>query len=104
MSVGLCDSWEVLSGLVSSSAPGRHLYVVDLSVCFWDTPSLDWSAIWSVGLRERLVKLNLTGSQVMIALGEMSAYLPHKKGFPGYATRYVDPAFGFALGWNYLMK
>ncbi|KAF7793034.1 hypothetical protein EIP86_004139 [Pleurotus ostreatoroseus] len=41
---------------------------------------------------------------VMIALGEMSAYLPHKKGFPGYATRFVDPAFGFALGWNYLLK
>ena len=42
--------------------------------------------------------------KVMIALGEMSAYLPHKKGFAGYATRYVDPAFGFALGWNYLFK
>ncbi|KAH7883097.1 dicarboxylic amino acid permease [Phlebopus sp. FC_14] len=41
---------------------------------------------------------------VMIALGEMGAYLPHKKGFAGYATRYVDPAFGFALGWNYLFK
>ncbi|KAJ8487163.1 hypothetical protein ONZ51_g4362 [Trametes cubensis] len=41
---------------------------------------------------------------VMVALGEMSAYLPHKKGFPGYATRFVDPAFGFALGWNYVLK
>ncbi|KAK7467124.1 amino acid transporter [Stygiomarasmius scandens] len=41
---------------------------------------------------------------VMVALGEMSAYLPHKKGFAGYATRFVDPALGFALGWNYLMK
>ncbi|KAH7889741.1 dicarbixylic amino acid permease [Phlebopus sp. FC_14] len=41
---------------------------------------------------------------IMIALGEMSAYLPHKKVFAGYATRFVDPALGFALGWNYLMK
>lgn len=41
---------------------------------------------------------------VMIALGEMASYLPHKKGFAGYATRFVDPAVGFALGWNYLMK
>ncbi|KAG2051886.1 dicarboxylic amino acid permease [Suillus hirtellus] len=41
---------------------------------------------------------------VMISLGEMGAYLPHKKGFAGYATRYVDPAFGFALGWNYVFK
>jgi len=30
--------------------------------------------------------------------------LPHKKGFAGYATRFVDPALGFALGWNYLFK
>jgi amino acid transporter len=41
---------------------------------------------------------------VMVALGEMAAYLPHKKGFAGYATRFVDPALGFAVGWNYLMK
>ncbi|KAF8163259.1 dicarboxylic amino acid permease [Crassisporium funariophilum] len=41
---------------------------------------------------------------VMISLGEMAAFLPHKKGFAGYATRFVDPALGFALGWNYLMK
>ncbi|THH12746.1 hypothetical protein EW146_g7405 [Bondarzewia mesenterica] len=41
---------------------------------------------------------------VMVALGEMAAYLPHKKGFAGYATRFVDPAMGFALGWNYLLK
>ncbi|KIM29116.1 hypothetical protein M408DRAFT_128424 [Serendipita vermifera MAFF 305830] len=40
----------------------------------------------------------------MISLGEMSAYLPHKKGFAGYSTRFWHPAIGFALGWNYLMK
>ncbi|TFK42627.1 dicarbixylic amino acid permease [Crucibulum laeve] len=41
---------------------------------------------------------------VMVSLGEMAAYLPHKKGFAGYAARFVDPALGFALGWNYLLK
>lgn len=41
---------------------------------------------------------------VMVALGEMASFLPHKKGFSGYATRFVDPALGFALGWNYLLK
>lgn len=40
---------------------------------------------------------------VMVALGEMAAYLPIKSGFAGYATRFVDPAFGFAVGWNYLV-
>ncbi|TEB35891.1 dicarboxylic amino acid permease [Coprinellus micaceus] len=41
---------------------------------------------------------------VMVALGEMAAYIPHKRGFAGYATRFVDPALGFAVGWNYLAK
>jgi len=41
---------------------------------------------------------------VMVGLGEMAAFLPHSKGFAGYATRFVDPALGFALGWNYLLK
>lgn len=40
----------------------------------------------------------------LAALGEMTAYLPHKRGFAGYATRFVDPAVGFALGWIYLIK
>lgn len=31
---------------------------------------------------------------VMTALGEMAASLPMNKGFGGYATRMVDPAFG----------
>lgn len=28
----------------------------------------------------------------------------HKKGFSGYASRFVDPAMGFAVGYNYLFK
>ncbi|KAG8910646.1 hypothetical protein FRC01_006211 [Tulasnella sp. 417] len=40
---------------------------------------------------------------VLSALGEMAAYLPHKKGLSGYASRFVDPALGFALGWSYLV-
>lgn len=31
---------------------------------------------------------------VMTGLGEMAAFLPMSKGFGGYATRLVDPAFG----------
>ncbi|KAI2474809.1 Histidine permease [Pyrenophora tritici-repentis] len=38
---------------------------------------------------------------VMTALGEMAAWIPHASGFAGYATRFCDPALGFALGWTY---
>lgn len=40
----------------------------------------------------------------MAALGEMAAWLPLGSGFTGYATRFSDPALGFALGWNYYFK
>jgi amino acid transporter len=41
---------------------------------------------------------------VMTALGEMATWIPHSAGFAGYATRFVDPALGFALGWTYWCK
>ncbi|KIL37111.1 gamma-aminobutyrate permease [Cohnella kolymensis] len=38
---------------------------------------------------------------LMTSLGEMAAYMPVTGSFSTYAARFVDPAFGFALGWNY---
>ncbi|KAG9304527.1 hypothetical protein G9A89_020091 [Geosiphon pyriformis] len=38
---------------------------------------------------------------MMASLGEMATYLPISGSFNTYAKRYVDPALGFALGWNY---
>ncbi|KAH8102603.1 amino acid permease [Cristinia sonorae] len=39
---------------------------------------------------------------VMVSLGEMIAYLPLPGGHIRLAERYVDSAFSFAMGWNYL--
>ncbi|KAF0324441.1 dicarboxylic amino acid permease [Colletotrichum asianum] len=41
---------------------------------------------------------------IMTAVGEMATMLPSDKGFAGYATRFVDPALGYATGWNYFLK
>ena len=38
---------------------------------------------------------------LMTSLGEMATYMPVSGSFSTYATKYVDPAFGFAMGWNY---
>jgi len=38
---------------------------------------------------------------LMTSLGEMSTYMPVSGAFETYATKFVDPALGFALGWNY---
>lgn len=31
----------------------------------------------------------------------MTAHAPVSGTFPHYAARWVDPALGFAIGWNY---
>lgn len=38
---------------------------------------------------------------LMTSLGEMATYMPVSGSFATYATKFIDPAFGFALGWNY---
>lgn len=41
---------------------------------------------------------------IMTSLGEMATYLPVPGSFGTYATRFVDPALGFAIGWNYWLN
>lgn len=36
----------------------------------------------------------------MMSLGEMATWLPLPGAIPQFCTRYVDPAMGFAVGWN----
>ena len=46
----------------------------------------------------------ITGIMVyflMTCLGEMAAFLPSTGSFYIYAAKFVDPALGYALGWNY---
>ncbi|KAL1956358.1 hypothetical protein VTO42DRAFT_7341 [Malbranchea cinnamomea] len=37
---------------------------------------------------------------VMMSLGEMATWLPLPGAIPQFCARYVDPAMGFAVGWN----
>lgn len=37
----------------------------------------------------------------MTSLAELAAYMPVTGSFSTYATKFVDPSLGFALGWNY---
>lgn len=38
---------------------------------------------------------------LMTSLGEMATFMPVAGSFGTYATKFIDPAFGFAMGWNY---
>lgn len=37
---------------------------------------------------------------MMMSLGEMATWLPLPGAIPQFATRYIEPAAGFATGWN----
>jgi amino acid permease len=52
-------------------------------------------ALVAYGVMGILVYLLMTG------VGEMATFIPVSGSFETYATRFVDPALGYALGWNY---
>ena len=61
-------------------------------------------AIHDAGALGALIAYAIIGTMVfflMTSLGEMATYLPVSGSFSTYATRFVDPSLGFALGWNY---
>jgi lysine-specific permease len=62
------------------------------------------AAIHEAGPGGALAAYLISGLMVyflMTSLGEMAAFMPVTGSFSTYATRFVDPALGFALGWNY---
>ncbi|EAC9520180.1 amino acid permease [Listeria monocytogenes] len=62
------------------------------------------NAIHTAGPGGALVAYIAIGIMVyflMTSLGEMATYMPVSGSFSTYASQFVDPAFGFALGWNY---
>jgi len=62
------------------------------------------SAVSTAGPGGALLAYLIMGMVVyllMTSLGEMSTLLPVSGSFETYASRFVDPALGFTLGWNY---
>lgn len=41
---------------------------------------------------------------VVYAMGELAVMYPISGGFYTYAARFIDPAFGFAMAWNYTLQ
>lgn len=62
------------------------------------------NAIYTAGPGGTMLAYLITGIMVyflMTSLGEMAAFMPSTGSFYVYASRFVDPALGYALGWNY---
>ena len=41
---------------------------------------------------------------VVYALGELAVIFPVSGGFYTFSTRFIDPSWGFAMGWNYVFQ
>lgn len=62
------------------------------------------AAIATGGPGGALLAYALVGAMVyfvMTSLGEMAAFMPTSGAFSTYGSKFVDPAFGFAIGWTY---
>jgi lysine-specific permease len=94
------ESSELKRGLKA-----RHLTMISLGGTIGTGLFLaSGGAIHTAGPGGALLSYLLIGLMVyflMTSLAEMAAYMPVAGSFSTYGTKFVDPSFGFALGWNY---
>ncbi|KWW18108.1 MULTISPECIES: amino acid permease [Bacillaceae] len=87
------------------SLKARHLMMISLGGTIGTGLFLaSGGAIHSAGPGGALVAYAVIGIMVyylMTSLAEMAAYMPVAGSFRVYASKFVDPSFGFAIGWNY---
>ncbi|KAF7552046.1 hypothetical protein G7Z17_g4590 [Cylindrodendrum hubeiense] len=65
------------------------------------------SALTKGGPASLLICFSIAGIMifnVVHALGELAVMYPVSGGFYTYSTRFVDPSWGFAMGWNYVFQ
>ncbi|MED4203968.1 amino acid permease [Neobacillus mesonae] len=87
------------------SLKSRHLAMISLGGTIGTGLFLaSGGAIHEAGPGGALLSYIVIGIMVyflMQSLAEMAAYMPVAGSFSTYATKFVDPSLGFALGWNY---
>ncbi|MGG3805980.1 amino acid permease [Metabacillus fastidiosus] len=83
----------------------RHLMMISLGGSIGTGLFLgSGAAIYQAGPGGALLAYLIIGVMVyfiMTSLGELASFMPTSGAFSTYATRFIDPALGFALGWNY---
>ncbi|KAF2015825.1 hypothetical protein BU24DRAFT_347527 [Aaosphaeria arxii CBS 175.79] len=65
------------------------------------------SALNTGGPASVLIDFSLMGVMifnVVYALGELAVMYPVSGGFYTYSARFIDPSWGFAMGWNYVLQ
>lgn len=93
------------SNTLQRKLKARHLTMISLGGAIGTGLFLgSGPAIHSAGPGGALVAYAVIGIMVyfiMTSLGELASFMPVSGAFSTYASRFIDPALGFALGWNY---
>lgn len=96
------------TGQVHRSLKTRHLSMIALGGSIGTGLFIaSGSAITSAGPGGALIAYTIMGIMVyflMTSLAEMATYIPLTGSFAAYASKFVSPALGFALGWNYWLN
>ncbi|GAV50371.1 hypothetical protein ZYGR_0U02270 [Zygosaccharomyces rouxii] len=83
----------------------RHIQMIGIGACLGVGIFLTSGKAFSIaGPFGTLLGFSLSGSIVLATLlsfTELSTLIPLSSGFSGLASRFVEDAFGFALGWTY---
>ncbi|KAL8808370.1 MAG: hypothetical protein Q9182_000190 [Xanthomendoza sp. 2 TL-2023] len=87
---------------------GRHLQMIAIGGSIGTGLFVgSGKALQQGGPASLLIAFSLIGGMLFTtvqALGEMAVLLPVAGSFSAYSTRFLDPAWGFAMGWNYAMQ
>ncbi|CAK1368072.1 General amino-acid permease GAP1 [Cercospora beticola] len=90
------------------SLKGRHLQMIAIGGSIGTGLFVgSGSSLATGGPASLLVSFSLVGIMMYCtvhALGEMAVLFPVSGSFSAYSTRFIDPAWGFAMGWNYAMQ
>ncbi|KAI9826531.1 MAG: glyceraldehyde-3-phosphate dehydrogenase 1 [Phylliscum demangeonii] len=87
---------------------GRHLQMIAIGGSIGTGLFVgSGKALASGGPASLLIGFSLIGAMLYCtvhALGEMAVLFPIAGSFSAYSTRFLDPAWGFSMGWNYAMQ
>ncbi|MCM3318190.1 amino acid permease [Rummeliibacillus stabekisii] len=99
------DSHSNTQQKLKRSLKSRHISMISLGGTIGTGLLLaSGNSVAEAGPGGALLAYGLIGVMVfflMTSLGEMAAYMPVSGSFSTYASKFVDPSLGFALGWNY---
>lgn len=101
-------NYRTAHSLLARELKGRHLQMIAIGgsigtgLFISSGTALNTGGPASVLLAYMIIGLMLYC--VMQALGELAVVFPIAGSFSAYSTRFLDPAWGFAMGWNYALQ